>query len=427
MPLRQSQLAAALIEHIEIGVIILDSALRIQHWNPFISRCSGKNLDLARQQLLTSAFPEAETPRFEQMVARAREHGEHVYTLWRDNPYLIQLPYDAVGNPTPLMLQSTLFLPFRDQDGQRLFGLLVYDATDVVRSKEELNAAVDALNEKQVEQDQLLKKLEKINTQLLQSEKLAAIGQLAAGVAHEINNPIGYVFSNLKTLAGYVHDLFRIIDSVDTAASLEELRHLKRQLEYDYIRSDADALIGESEDGIDRVKKIISSLKDFSHVDDEEFRLSDLHRGLDTTLNVVNNEIKYKAEIVKEYGDLPQVECIPSQINQVLMNLLVNASHSIEEFGRITLRSGYDNDWVWLEVEDTGSGIPPHTLKRIFEPFFTTKPVGQGTGLGLALSYSIMQKHHGSIEVSSELGQGTRFRLWLPISQPPAVETESGS
>ncbi|NQD94090.1 PAS domain-containing protein [Pseudomonas sp. CrR25] len=422
---RQSYLASVLVEHIGIGVIILDSTLRVQYWNSFISQCSGKNLEQARHLPLTSIFPEADTPHLKQMVAQARDQGQHVYTQWRDNPYLIQLPYNPSGTPAALMLQSTLLFPFKDQDGQLCFGLLLYDTTEFARSNEQLDAALNALSSKQVEQEQLIKKLEKANAQLLQSEKLAAIGQLAAGVAHEINNPIGYVFSNLKTLAGYVNDLLRIIDAVDSAASLNDLRQLKRSLEYDYIRNDVEALIGESEDGIDRVKKIITALKDFSHIEEEEFRHADLHRGVDTTLNVVNNELKYKAEVLKEYGDLPEVECIPSQINQVVMNLLVNAAHAIEQFGRITLRSGHEGDWVWLEVEDTGKGIEPHLLNRIYEPFFTTKPVGKGTGLGLSLSYNIVQKHHGRIEVNSEPGQGTRFRIWLPLRQPAAVHPGS--
>jgi signal transduction histidine kinase len=419
MDSRQSELACALVERIEIGVIILDSELRIQYWNSFISQCSGKQLQQARQQPLTRIFPEADTPSLSAMVAQAREHGQHVYTEWRDNPYLIQLPYTPSGEPAPLMLQSTLLFPFCGMDGRQCFGLLLYDTSEFARANRQLDAALNALSSKQVEQEQLIKKLEKVNAQLLQSEKLAAIGQLAAGVAHEINNPIGYVFSNLKTLAGYVHDLLRIIDAIDGAASLDDLRQFKRSLEYDYIRSDVEALIGESEDGIDRVKKIITALKDFSHIEEDAFRLADLHRGLDTTLNVVNNELKYKAEVVKEYGELPEVECIPSQINQVLMNLLVNAAHAIEQFGRIVLRSGQHDDWVWLEVEDSGHGIEPRLLNRIYEPFFTTKPVGKGTGLGLALSYSIVQKHHGRIEVFSEPGQGTRFRVWLPTRQPP--------
>ncbi|MGH8352720.1 MAG: ATP-binding protein [Pseudomonas sp.] len=420
----QTNLASALVEHIGVGLIILDQNLRIQYWNAFISRCSGKALDQARNQPLIEIFPEADTPRLRQMVEQARDQGRHVYTQWRDDPYLLQLPFSPSGKPVALMLQSTLFFLYRAADGKPYYGLVLYDTTELAKSNEQLEAALNALSGKQLEQDQLIKKLETANTQLLQSEKLAAIGQLAAGVAHEINNPIGYVFSNLKTLAGYVHDLLRIIDAVDGAASLEELRQLKRSLEYDYIRNDVEALIGESEDGIDRVKRIITALKDFSHIEEDEFRIADLTRGLETTLNVVNNELKYKAEVVKEYDNLPEVECIPSQINQVLMNLLVNAAHAIEQFGRITLRSGHEGEWVWLEVEDTGSGIEPKLLNRIYEPFFTTKPIGKGTGLGLSLSYNIIQKHHGRIEVFSELGQGTRFRIWLPVKQPATADEQ---
>lgn len=417
--------SAALVDHIGVGVIILNMGLRIQYWNPFISQCSGKPLEQARHQLLTEIFPEADTPRFSKMVAQARDQGQHAYTQWRDNPYLIKLPYKPSREPAELMLQSTLLLPFPDEKGEPCLALLLYDTTEQARSDEQLNAVLNALSGKQIEQDQLIKKLAEANAQLQQSEKLAAIGQLAAGVAHEINNPIGYVFSNLKTLASYVHDLLRIGDAVDSAASLEELRQLKRSLEYDYIRNDVEALIGESEEGIERVKKIITSLKDFSHMEEEEFRLADLHRGLETTLNMVNNELKYKAEIIKEYGQLPEVECIPSQINQVLMNVLINAAHAIEQFGRITLRSGHEDDWVWLEVEDNGAGIAPHVLNRIYEPFFTTKPIGKGTGLGLALSYNIVQKHHGRIEISSKVAQGTLFRIWLPIRQPSAASDGS--
>ncbi|MBB3332533.1 signal transduction histidine kinase [Halomonas campaniensis] len=268
----------------------------------------------------------------------------------------------------------------------------------------------------------LIQELEQANSQLLQSEKLAAIGQLAAGVAHEINNPIGYVFSNLRTLTGYVDVLLQIIDRIDDAESLGELRGMKQRLEYGYIREDVLALIGESEEGIERVKGIITALKDFSHIDETTFQPADLHRGLDTTLNLVNNELKYKAEVVRAYGELPLIDCLPSQINQVALNLLTNAAHAIEAHGRITVRTGHEGDRVWFEVEDSGRGIDPAHRPRLFEPFFTTKPVGEGTGLGLALSYRIVEKHGGHIEVDSEPGRGSRFRVWLPVTQPDEPE-----
>jgi len=419
------ELFGALVEQIDLGIIVLDDALQVCCWNDFVSRRSGKEHFSFTGKSLLDVFPGTDSVTFSKIVDLARSKGRHVYNHWLDQAPLIKLegdnPKQGDGH-----LQSTLFFPFSLDNGSLFFALVMYDTAAVAKSSAHLESALNALCLKQQEQDELLRKLETANSQLLQSEKLAAIGQLAAGVAHEINNPIGFVFSNLNTLSGYVRDLLSIIDAIDSAAGLDEVRQVKRSLEYDYIRSDIEALIHESEDGIDRVRRIISALKDFSHIEEEEFRISDLHRGLDTTLNVVNNELKYKADVIKEYGDIPEVECIPSQINQVVMNLLINAAHAIEGFGRIVLRTKFANDEICLEVEDTGKGIEPKVLNRIFEPFFTTKPVGKGTGLGLALSYNIVQKHRGRIEVNSKLGEGTRFRVYLPIRQSSEAIQEAG-
>jgi len=277
------------------------------------------------------------------------------------------------------------------------------------------------INDKPSEQEQLNVKLEQANRQLLQSEKLAAIGQLAAGVAHEINNPVGYVYSNLQSLGTYLDDLFRLTDAVDAGASLEDLRAIKQNIDYSFLKADLKDLLAESREGIERVKTIISAMKDFSHIDDEEFKLADLHRGIETTLNVVNNELKYKANVIKDFGDLPEVECISSQINQVIMNLLVNAAHAIDDFGEITVRTQCSGDQAIVEIVDNGKGIAEENLNRIFEPFFTTKPVGKGTGLGLSLSFNIIQKHNGSIAAeNAPSGKGTCFRISLPLKQPEA-------
>lgn len=415
------ELFSSLVERVDLGVIVLDSDLCILRWNDFISQRSGKNQSISVGRPFLEVFQDADPQSFAKIVELARSRGIHVYSHWLGQPPLVQLRAEVsseVVDQASHYPQSSLLFPFEGANGGLYFGLVVFDTGVIAKSSQHLDSTLEDLRLKHAERENLLCRLETANNQLLQSEKLAAIGQLAAGVAHEINNPIGFVFSNLKTLSGYVHNLLKIIDAMDSVADLEELRALKRTLEYDYIRGDVGALIDESEDGIDRVKRIISALKDFSHIEEEEFRPADLHRGLDTTLNVVNNELKYKAEVVKEYADLPEVECIASQINQVAMNLLVNAAHAIEKFGRITLRTGLEQDEVWLEVEDTGKGIEPKVLNRIFEPFFTTKPVGKGTGLGLALSYTIVQKHNGRIEVKSEVGTGTRFRVYLPIKQP---------
>jgi len=193
-----------------------------------------------------------------------------------------------------------------------------------------------------------------------------------------------------------------------------KLAQLKKQADYDFLKDDVADLIRESLDGLKRVKDIVQSLKDFAHVGESEWQFADLHAGLDSTLSIANNEFKYKATVKKDYGKLPQVKCLASQLNQVFMNLLVNAAHAIKENGVITIRSGAENDWVWIEIGDNGCGIAPDNLNRIFEPFFTTKPVGKGTGLGLSLSYNIVTKHGGRIEVASEPGLGSRFTVHLP-------------
>jgi len=265
--------------------------------------------------------------------------------------------------------------------------------------------------------------------QVLQSERLASIGQLAAGVAHEINNPIGYVFSNFGTLQAYLERLFEMLEAYEQAESelagspvAVRLAALRERVELDFLKQDIPMLMGESKEGLSRVRQIVQDLKDFSRVDThQDWVWASLHQGIDSTLNIVANEIKYRAEVRREYGDLPDIECLPSELNQVFLNLLVNAAHAITaERGLIVVRSGDAGDKVWVEVEDDGCGIAPEHLTRIFDPFFTTKPVGRGTGLGLSLAYGIVQKHQGRIDVRSEPGLGSCFRVTLPVRRPSA-------
>ena len=262
--------------------------------------------------------------------------------------------------------------------------------------------------------------------QILQSEKLASIGQLAAGVAHEINNPIGYVSSNLSSLQRYTATLLNAIRQLSAAvhqtgdsAVIGEVDDLRRRFVLDFLATDIPQLLAESCEGIDRVRKIVRDLKDFSRRERcEDWVETDIHRGIDATLNIIWNELKYKAEIIKSFGELPQVECLPSELNQVFMNVLMNAGQAIKERGVITISTGCSQDTVWVAIGDDGEGIPEDVLPRIFDPFFTTKPVGTGTGLGLAISYGIVAKHHGKIQITSVPDQGTLLRIELPVRQP---------
>jgi len=282
---------------------------------------------------------------------------------------------------------------------------------------------LQTLRRANAELTQLNAQLHDAQDKLMQSEKLASIGQLAAGVAHEINNPIGYIFSNFGTLEKYIADLFEMLAAYEEAEAAlagtptgAKLKQMRENVELDFLKDDIPTLMSESKEGITRVRKIVQNLKDFSRVDTtQEWVMADLHHGIDSTLNIVNNEIKYKAEVVKRYGELPDIECLPSELNQVFMNLLCNAVHAIRaERGTITVATGCDDANVWVEIADDGSGIAKENLGRIFDPFFTTKPVGKGTGLGLSLSYGIVKKHDGQIEVKSEIGVGTTFRVTLP-------------
>jgi signal transduction histidine kinase len=271
-------------------------------------------------------------------------------------------------------------------------------------------------------------RLEEAQRQLLQADRMSTIGQLAAGVAHEINNPIGYVQSNLETLRDYITSLFRLIATQDgvlrqagtlPATQLKQVEQVRHEIDYEFVTKDLPTLLKESQEGIGRVRKIIQDLREFSRAGhQEEWTFSDLHAGIDSTINIVWNELKYKVELIKQYGDLPPVECLPSQLNQVFMNILVNAGQAIESRGQITITTRADDDHVYVAISDNGKGIAAEHLPRVFEPFFTTKPVGKGTGLGLSISYGIVRKHGGEVDVRSEPGVGTTFVIKLPVRQP---------
>ncbi|MBE0437439.1 MAG: response regulator [Methylomicrobium sp.] len=266
---------------------------------------------------------------------------------------------------------------------------------------------------------------------LFQSEKMASLGLLAAGIVHEINNPLSYVYANLEGLKDRLQSVLSIFELTEKfSRQLPQDRpdvlffqKLKEELDYDNFKVDLAELIEESIEGALRARKIIQNLREFSHMNERENGLHDLESGIDATLNIVNNELKYKAEIIKEYGGLEPINCVGSQINQVVMNLLVNAAQAIEKSGKIIIRTGSQGkDRVWIEVEDTGCGIPEEVRRKVFDPFFTTKPVGQGTGLGLSLSYKIIKEHGGTIALTSELGKGTKFRVYLPVTKEAGAE-----
>jgi len=342
----------------------------------------------------------------------------------------------AIAVPTLRAGQSLLHeMELRTQSGQALWiQLIAYAGSPedpetgvwwLLQDRSEVTRAQRELVNNYREIQQANARLEDAQNQLLQSEKMASIGQLAAGVAHEINNPVGFVASNLGTLRRYVESLLQLnglFECVDLHALAPELREqiarLRQEADFEFIHEDLPQLLRESDEGLVRVKKIVQDLKDFSRVDHADWQEADLNQGLESTLNVVWHEIKYKVEVERHYGPLPPVRCLAAQLNQVFMNLIVNAAHAIPERGRLQLSSTVEEGWVCISVRDNGSGMSPEVLRRIFDPFYTTKPVGQGTGLGLSLSFSIVKKHGGRIEVESEPGVGSCFKVWIPVQGP---------
>lgn len=282
------------------------------------------------------------------------------------------------------------------------------------------------------ERERQNKMLVDMQTQLLNSEKMASVGQLAAGVAHEINNPVGFINGNMSTLSAYVEDI-RVLnlryeelvaacreENCEKVRELEvEIGRFREDKDMEFVFEDLTTLVSESRQGLERVTSIVRDLKSFSHIGEAEAKEFDINKGLDSTINIAWNEIKYKAEVKKDYGNIPTVYCYPQQLNQVFMNIIVNAAHAMENNdgkGLIAVRTYQGGGDVFVEISDNGCGIPEEKINNIFDPFFTTKPVGKGTGLGLSLAYNIVKKHKGEIGVKSKVGEGATFTIRLPVN-----------
>ena len=444
-------LLTQIVEGSPVAAFVLDRAQRVSHWNRACVQLSQVpahevvGTDQAWRGFYPAARPALANLLMSNDIDRQLQRfypDAHRYSPLIPGAVEAEVHFPHMGPNGRWLL--CIAAPLHDEQGQ-LIGAVetLQDVTErrlarqalldsQARLEQEVAARTQELLRRNEELTLANDKLVRMRQQLVQAEKLASIGQLAAGVAHEINNPIGYVHSNLGSLDKYLADLFRLLDAYEAAelamantAEAERLRHLRDAVELRYLRDDVPELMRECQEGISRVRKIVQDLKDFSRVDNrDQFEPADLHHGLDSTLTIVNNEIKYKADVVKRYGQLPPIDCLASQLNQVFMNLLVNAAQAMgDQRGTITVTTGVEGDSVWVEIADTGCGIPADKIDRIFDPFYTTKPVGKGTGLGLSLSYGIVQNHGGSLTVCSEPGVGTTFRIRLPIHQPAATPT----
>ncbi|MGB4063925.1 MAG: bacteriohemerythrin [Azonexus sp.] len=435
------QLLAQIIDGDPVPTFVIDANHQITHWNQACAMISGLSAGkmVGTTEQWKAFYPESRPVMADLIVDGSLEeqfdtyyHGHFRRSANIGGAFEGEAFFPHMGEQGRWLFFTAA--PLCDADGQRIGAIeTLQDVTERHRAEDDLRQYQNRLEEIVAERtsqlgeanfklendrkelELLLGKVEEAQQQLLQSEKMAAIGQLAAGVAHEINNPVGFVNSNLGTLKTYVSQLLNVISAYEAGAP-DEISAARKKADLDFLREDLPSLVAESQEGLSRVTKIVQDLKDFSHVDQAEHQRADLNAAIESTLNVVWNELKYKAEIIRELGDIPPVACVPAQINQVFMNLLVNAAQAIEQQGKIFVRSGTENKQVWFEIEDTGQGMTEEVRNRIFEPFFTTKPVGKGTGLGLSISYDIIvKKHGGQLDVRSIPGQGTCFRLSLPL------------
>ncbi|MBK4732515.1 HAMP domain-containing protein [Oxynema sp. CENA135] len=323
-------------------------------------------------------------------------------------------------------------------------GLLARSLNQMVRwmgdYTRELNGARATLEQRVEERtrelSEALHELKHTQAQLIQSEKMSSLGQMVAGLAHEINNPVNFIYGNLEHAKSYTQDLLELLGIYQqeypepTAAIAAEVE----AIDLDFLTEDLPKILTSMKMGTERIREIVVSLRNFSRLDESYFKPVDIHEGLESTLLILNNRIRKGIEIVKRYGDLPPIECYPAQLNQVFMNVLANAIDALQESGpgiespTITLRTEMlDRKEVCIRIIDNGPGIPKSLQNQLFDPFFTTKPVGKGTGLGLAISYQIIDKHQGRIELFSEPGEGTEFAIVIPIKSQKTVSLETAA
>jgi len=295
-------------------------------------------------------------------------------------------------------------------------------ALKAAREKIEYDAA--ALKMQNEELELTMNQLKETENQLVQSEKMASLGQLTAGVAHEINNPVNFVMANVNPLSKDVDDLLEIMKKYDeTIKRLElhekftEVEKIKKELEYESLLEEIRNLLKGIEEGGKRTADIVKGLRNFSRLDENEMKLASINEGIESTLLMLKNDFKNRIDVEKNYGSLPDVYCFPGKLNQVFMNILSNAGQSIENKGQIFIKTFNDEKNVYISFKDTGKGMNEETKNKIFDPFFTTKDVGKGTGLGLSISYGIVKDHNGEIEVKSEIDKGTEFLIKLPLKQ----------
>lgn len=396
-----------LIETMNEGFSVQDRKGRINYVNPKLCEMFGMEQEEIIGKFpidfIDDSRPEYRKKFIEGLKAAAKEGIFYSYEMnWKrkDGSTFI-----AMVSPKPIL----------DQDDTTTGSVAVLtDITDLKNVEKQLLTKNQDLNE-------ALDDLRKTQAQLIDSEKMASLGQLTAGVAHEINNPINFVSGNVLPLRRDIKDILEVLEKYDQITEslklgkdFQEVEALKKEIDFDFVLTEIDNLLNGIGEGASRTAEIVKGLRNFSRMDEHELKLANINQGIDSTLLILHNKIKNRIEIIKDYGDFPDVMCHPGQLNQVFMNLLNNAQEAIKGEGKIWIKTRKEKDRVIISIRDSGKGIPAKSKKKIFDPFFTTKDVGKGTGLGLSISFGIVEKHNGSITVNSESGKGSEFIVTIP-------------
>ncbi len=443
-----------LLDNFPLGIFVLNENYTVLFWNSQVEIWTGILNSKILGKNLIDFFPNLNGPKYASRIQLLFEGGPPIIFSSLLHKYII---------PSPLpdgqfRIQETAIISVSKEPMTGFYALfIIQDITDLTHRiqgyKTMRDQAYGEVKKRKYAEEQLkiysteletivkertselhgaLENLQNAQSQLIQSEKMAAIGQLAAGVAHEINNPAGFVSSNMNTLADYQNDYRNLLKEykmlvallekklvreeipLEIAEQLDCIKKFEDEVDIDFVQEDSLNLVSENMEGMERIKKIVIDLKDFAHPGKDKLQVVDINKGLESTLNVVSNELKYKATVTKDFGELPQLKCYPQQLNQVFMNILVNAAHAIENTGKIHIKTHFTEGNVEIAISDTGCGIPEENLYKIFDPFFTTKDVGKGSGLGMNIAHNIMQRHSGTIDVESSVGVGTKFIIRIP-------------
>ncbi len=335
--------------------------------------------------------------------------------------------YDEITNqliPSFMVFTQQMSAMLQNFEAKRFLDMKVHERTaQVMQQKKEIETINEELTRQKDELQKTLEDLRQAQTQLVQSEKMASLGQLVAGIAHEINNPVNFISAGVESLSRNLDEIKQVLDIYhkvtvnNVVGKLTEIEELKKKIEYQEAIREINKLIESIKNGTMRTTEIVKGLRTFSRLDEDILKTADIHEGIDSTLILLRNKYKNRIEIEKNYGILPHIECYPGQLNQVFMNILSNAIDAIDNKGVIKISTSVFKKCIRISIKDSGYGIPENLKDKIFDPFFTTKGVGKGTGLGLSISQGIIEKHNGCIEVQSKSGEGTEFIISIPVSQ----------